>query len=278
MAVVRPARLEAEDVDAPSGSGHSGRGRSLAIVGVRLLVVLVCLGLWQLMSGHQIPMFAVSKPTDVLKSLGDLLTSSAGWVDIRTTAMEILLGFVIGVVFGTVAGLVFGTFRFAGQVVQPLIAALNGIPKIALGPLFLLFFGIGSTFIVAIAVSGVAFVMFYNLYYGLRTVPVALENIVRVMGGRRRDVLRYVTLPSLAAPFFAGLQTSSPLAIIGVIVGEFIASNDGIGHLLFNDANDLDAAGVFSGLVVLVVISLLVSGLLGRLDKAVQRRLGVESQ
>jgi NitT/TauT family transport system permease protein len=245
------------------------------VIGLRLAVIAVALVLWQVLSGPVIPEYAVSKPTKVADALGTLLSSSSGWVDIRITALEILLGFAIGVAIGTVMGLVLGSFALAGRVLEPLIAAVNGIPKIALAPLFLLFFGIGPWSKIAIAVTGVAFVVFYNVYLGLRLREQELVQIVQVMGGRRHHVLSYVTIPTLAAPFFAALKTGGPLAILGVIGGEFIASSAGVGHELFTAATNLDAAAEFAGLIVLVAMTLILNELLTLLDKLALRLLGL---
>ncbi|MFI6350312.1 ABC transporter permease [Streptomyces sp. NPDC050560] len=245
------------------------------VMGLRLLVVVVVLVLWQVMSGPVLPEYAVSRPTDVAQAVWDLLTSAEGWTNIETTTVEVAAGFVIGVAIGSVMGVLLGTFPLAGRVLEPLAAALNGIPKIAVAPLFVLFFGLGEWSKIAIAVTGVAFIMFYNLYLGLRMVDRELTEIIRVMGGRSRHVLSYVTLPTLAPPFFAGLKAGGPLAILGVIGGEFIASFNGLGHLLFTDAMALNSSGVFAGLIVLMAMSLILNSILTQLDKFVLRRLGL---
>ena len=188
------------------------------------------------------------------------------------------IGFLLGVLIGTAMGLVLGVFPTAGRVLEPLVAAVNGIPKIALAPIFLIFFGIGDWSKIAIAVTSVAFILFYNVYIGMRAVERELVEIVKVMGGRGHHVLSYVAIPSLASPFLAGLKAGGPLAILGVIAGEFIASFDGVGHVLFEDSNDLDAAGVFAGLIVLVVMTLILNSLLTALDKFARRRLGLETR
>ncbi|MFD5284099.1 ABC transporter permease [Streptomyces rubrogriseus] len=260
----------------PTGEVRNSAWRKTALVVVlRIAVIALCLILWQVMSGPVLPEYAVSKPTDVSHALWDLLSSSTGWIDIKATAIEILAGFGIGVVIGTVMGLVLGSVPLAGQVLEPLIAAVNGIPKIALAPLFLLFFGIGPMSKITIAAAGVSFVVFYNVYLGLRLRERELVEIVQVMGGRRHHVLSYVTLPTLAAPFFAALKTGGPLAILGVIGGEFIASTEGVGHELFTAATNLDAPTEFAGLIVLVAMTLILNGVLSALDTLALKRLGL---
>ncbi|MFD0687316.1 ABC transporter permease [Actinomadura fibrosa] len=258
----------------PRRQGGRWRGATTVVL-LRIAVIIVAGVLWQVLSGPVLPEYAVSKPTDVVDALGTFLRSSQGWTDIKVTSIEILAGFGIGVALGTVAGLVLGSFRVLGQVLEPLIAAINGIPKIALAPLFLLFFGIGIWSKIAIAVTGVSFVVFYNIYLGLRLRQRELVEIVQVMGGRRHHVLSYVTIPTLAAPFFAALKTSGPLAILGVIGAEFIASAEGVGHELFVAASNLDAPNEFAGLIVLVVMTLILNGILGWLDAFALKKLGL---
>ena len=265
-------------LEAPAAAGRvraRWRSRGLLVIGLRLVVIVLVIGFWQLASGRLLPDYAISSPTEVVTALRQYLGSSAGWLDIQTTGEEIVLGFALGVALGTVMGLVLGSFRLAGQVLEPLIAAVNGIPKIALAPLFLLFFGIGQWSKITIAMTGVSFVVFYNIYLGLRLRERELVEIVQVMGGRRHHVLSYVTIPTLASPFFAALKTGGPLAILGVIGGEFIASSQGVGHELFTAAENLDAASEFAGLIVLVVMTLILNGVLTWLDKFVLKRLGL---
>ncbi|KPI23792.1 ABC transporter permease [Streptomyces sp. NPDC048253] len=268
------SKTEVKATRTASVGNSAWRGTALVVV-LRIAVIALALVLWQLMSGPVLPEYAVSKPTDVSHALWRLLGSSTGWTDIRTTAFEIVAGFGIGVAIGTVMGLVLGSVPLAGRVFEPLIAAVNGIPKIALAPLFLLFFGIGPMSKITIAAAGVSFVVFYNIYLGLRLRERELVEIVQVMGGRRHHVLSYVTLPTLAAPFFAALKTGGPLAILGVIGGEFIASTDGIGHELFTAATNLDAPTEFAGLIILVAMTLILNGILTGLDTLALKRLGL---
>ncbi|MBY8344147.1 ABC transporter permease [Streptomyces sp. KC 17012] len=261
-----------------TGKARARLQSTTAIIALRILVILVAIVLWQVMSGPVVPEYAVSKPTDVYDALTKMLGSASGWTDIKVTAIEVLAGFGLGVLAGTVMGLVLGSFPLLGRVLEPLVAALNGIPKIALAPLFLLFFGIGSWSKITIAMTGVAFVVFYNVYLGLRLRERELVEVVQVMGGRRHHVLGYVTIPTLAAPFFAALKTGGPLAILGVIGGEFIASSEGVGHELFTAAQNLDAAAEFAGLIVLVVMTLALNGVLTALDAYALKRLGLAAR
>ncbi len=272
---IEPKTRKAETV-APARKRPKGAGWSNGmVVAMRIVVIAAFLAVWQLVSGRLIPDYAISRPTEVAVSLWNLLISAKGWIDIWATTVEVVVGFGLGIALGTVLGLVLGSFKTAGRVFEPLMAAINGIPKIALAPLFMLFFGIGAWSKITIAAMGVAFVMFYNLYLGLRQTDHELVQGIQMMGGRRHHVLFYVTIPTLAAPFFAALKAGGPLAILGVIGGEFIASSKGVGHELFNSAMALDAAGEFAGLIILVVMTLILNGMLSELDSYALKRLGL---
>jgi NitT/TauT family transport system permease protein len=275
QAVTKP---DPETAGRPARKARTFWQSTTAVIMLRIVVIVVALVLWQVMSGPVLPEYAISKPTDVYDALTGMLGSASGWNDIQVTAVEVLAGFGLGVAAGTLMGLVLGSFPLLGRVLEPLVAALNGIPKIALAPLFLLFFGIGPWSKITIAMTGVAFVVFYNVYLGLRLRERELVEVVQVMGGRRHHVLGYVTIPTLAAPFFAALKTGGPLAILGVIGGEFIASSEGVGHELFTAAQNLDAAAEFAGLIVLVALTLTLNGVLTALDSYALKRLGLAAR
>ncbi|MFJ8825553.1 ABC transporter permease [Streptomyces sp. NPDC102467] len=281
MAIVTDKAVPTTETGTAGASAKKSRAgwqSTGSVIALRILVMAAALILWQLMSGPVVPEYAVSKPTEVYDALTSMLGSGAGWNNIRVTTVEVLAGFGLGVAAGTVMGLVLGSFPLLGRVLEPLVAAVNGIPKIALAPLFLLFFGIGPWSKITIAMTGVAFVVFYNIYLGLRMRERELVEVVQVMGGRRHHVLGYVTIPTLAAPFFAALKTGGPLAILGVIGGEFIASSEGVGHELFTAAQNLDAAAEFAGLIVLVALTLSLNGVLTALDTYALKRLGLAAR
>jgi NitT/TauT family transport system permease protein len=249
-----------------SGSGMSWRTQSL-----RVLVFVVILGLWQLADKRWIPDYLISSPTSVARRLWDYATGVQPglWTDIKVTGEEFFLGYVLGVVGGLAIGLLLGYSRVGAAVFNPLITAINGIPKIALAPLFLIWFGIGIESKVAIASMTVFFVMFYNSYMGVTTMPANLVNVLRVMGANRYTIIRKVTLPQISVPVLAGMKASVPFAMIGVIVGEFIASQNGVGYLINTATQNFDSATVFAGIVVLMLIIAVGMLLIGLLERSV---------
>ncbi len=262
---VRPANQQDASVTVASGEvirppaeKVAGRRRQRLIrLGVQVLAVVVILGLWQLLSGRVIASFLISNPVDVIRKLADVIRTRLMWTDISITAQELVIGYAAGVLGGALVGWALGISEFFGAVCEPIINAVNGIPKIALAPLFLLWFGLGIWSKVAQAGMVVFFVMFYNVYMGMRNVPEPLVNVIRVIGGSRLYIIRRVVFPSLATSIFAGLKAGVPFAMIGVIVGEFVAADQGVGYYVLEATQQYDAAGLFAGIVIMVAMVLI---------------------
>ena len=192
----RPASVAstAATGEAPSPGGHKGRGWRTQLF--RLVTFAIILGLWQLADGRLLPDYLVSGPSKIAATLWDLVSGSTPglWPDVQATAEELILGYALGVAAGVAVGLLLGYWRAGAAVFNPLITAINGIPKIALAPLLLIWFGIGLESKVAIASMTVFFVMFYNSYMGVVTMPQELVNVLRVMGASRWVIIRKVTV------------------------------------------------------------------------------------
>ncbi|MFD7443660.1 ABC transporter permease [Streptomyces sp. NPDC059909] len=278
----QPSPAPVEDTTAPAAAPGPPSGETpeppkrrfdWGTQGLRIAVFATVLGLWQLANGRLLPDYLISSPVKVGQTLWRYLTGEEPgiWLDIQVTADELLLGYALGVFGGVAVGLLLGYWRTGAAVFSPLIAAVNGIPKIALAPLFLIWFGIGVESKIAIAAMTVFFVMFYNTYMGVRTMPDNLVNVLRVMGANRATIIRRVTLPQISVPVLAGMKSSVSFAMIGVIVGEFIASQHGIGYLINTATQNFDSAKVFAGITVLMLMIAIGLLLVGRLERRVLR-------
>lgn len=258
--------------EAPSPP-RQGSGVDIRTQALRFLVFAAILGLWQLADGRWLPDYLISSPASVAKTLWEYATGVQPglWQDIRVTGEELLLGYGLGVVGGLLIGLLLGYWRAGAAIFNPLITAVNGIPKIALAPLFLIWFGIGIESKVAIASMTVFFVMFYNTYMGVMNMPANLVDVLRVMGANRYTIIRKVTLPQISVPVLSGMKASVPFAMIGVIVGEFIASQDGVGYLINTATQNFNSATVFAGIVVLMVMITIGMILVGLLERRLLR-------
>lgn len=231
----------------------AGRAKIWAL---RALLLVVVIGGWELASGRLFEEFFVSKPSAIAAVAAGWVASGRLFYHAGITITEALAGFALGGLAGMTAGILLGRLRLLAEVLDPFITMFYSLPKIALAPLFVLWFGIGMDMKVILTATVVFFLVFLNTYTGVRNVSRELVAILRLMGAGERHVLTKVVLPSAVTWVFAGLRLSVPYALIGAIVGELIAANQGLGYLLADAAGQFNTAGVFAALLAIVLLAL----------------------
>ncbi len=241
------------------------RARLLLHAG-RIALLLVSLGAWQYF-GPRLGQIVASSPIEVFHALVDLARSGALARDLATTLEEVLLGYLVGAGAGVLCGAVLASSDLLAGLLDPFIMAIYGIPKIALGPLLVVWFGINLAPKVALAALMTFFLVFFATYQGMRNVDADTVNAVRLMGASPVQLRRYVIFPGARASIFLGLKLGVPEALVGAIVGEFISSSHGIGYAIQFATAQLDTAGVFAGLFVLTLLSLTLNALVNRASK-----------
>jgi NitT/TauT family transport system permease protein len=183
------------------------------------------------------------------------------------TLLETMLAFVIGTVAGLAFGLWLALSPTASALLDPYIKAANSMPRVILAPIFAMWFGLGIWSKVALAVTLVFFIVFFNVYQGVKEVsPVVLAN-ARMLGANQQQLLRSVYLPSATSWVFSSLHTSVGLAFVGAVVGEYLGSARGVGYLILQAEGTFDVNTVFAGMVVLTAFALLLDGLVGRIEQ-----------
>lgn len=179
------------------------------------------------------------------------------------TLVETLLAFGIGTLAGVAVGLWLALAPFASAVLDPYLKAANAMPRVILAPIFALWFGLGIWSKVALAVTLVFFIVFFNVYQGVREVsPVVLAN-ARMLGASRRDLMRHVYVPSAMSWVFSSLHSSVGLAFVGAVVGEYLGSARGVGYLILQAEGSFDVDTVVAGIVLLTAFALVLDGLVG---------------
>ncbi len=222
---------------------------------------------WQLASGPLIDPFFVSSPAEIGKRFADLVSSgrlfSHGWI----TVVETLVGFFFGACAGITVGLILGRNELLAKLLDPILIAIYSLPKIALAPLFIMWFGIGIEMKIILTATIVFFLVFLNTYSGVRAVEREQLEILRLMGAKEHHLITKVELPSAIQWVFTGLKLSVPYALIGAIVGEIMAANRGLGYLLQDAAGQLDTAGVFAALIAIIALALLLQAAVRKLEQ-----------
>src|SRR3989339_545735 len=183
------------------------------------------------------------------------------------TLAETMMAFAVGAGLGLGGGLWLALAPMASAILEPYIKAMNAMPRIILAPIFSVWFGLGMGSKVALGVTLVFFIVFFNVYQGVKEVsPVVLAN-ARMLGADRRQLLRHVYLPSATSWVFSSLHTSVGLAFVGAVVGEYLGSSQGVGYLILQAEGSFDINTVMAGIVVLTAFALVLDSLVGKAEK-----------
>lgn len=249
---------------------RSRRAKRALVLLSRLGLVAFILVFWHFAAGTLVRPFFVSTPQRVGEQLAEWFGSADFWFHARFTLTSAALGFLVGAAVGIALAWLLALRRATYRIIEPYFLVAYSIPAVALGPVFILWFGIGLLPKVLLAAYFVFFIVFINAVEGIRQVPQGLLDITRVMGGSSWQTMRQVMLPSALPYILAALRATLPAAMIGAVVGEFIASNRGIGFLTRAAAGRYQTAGVIAGTIVLAGIVLLLSVTLRPLSRALR--------
>jgi NitT/TauT family transport system permease protein len=233
---------------------------------------VVVVGLWQYLAHHgTLDPFYFSRPSAIAARVQDWLTSGFLYRHLSVTLQEAFWALVLGVMAGLAAGLLLARQPWFDWTIGPYLRMANAVPRIVLAPIFVLWFGLGMGSKVALGVTLVFFVVFFNTYQGVRDVDPAVLNNARMLGASERQLARHVLLPSALSWIFSSLHVSVGLALIGAVVGEYLGSTEGIGYVIAQGEGLFDTTAVFAGMAVLMVVVLVVDHLVNRLERRLLR-------
>jgi len=228
-----------------------------AIRVIQTAIVVVFLTGWEIGARTQVidPRW-FSPPVAVLERLFHEIASGTLLANVWATLLETLAGFGLGVLGGTILGILLGATRRLREILMPFLLAIYGIPRPALAPVFVLWFGIGIYSKIVLIFSLVYFLVLIYVIIGVRAVNPALIRLARTCGASERQILAKIVIPSVLPYIFAGMKLGVGLAIIGAVVGEIIAANVGLGHYIHQSSQRADSEGIYVGLAALGVVSL----------------------
>jgi NitT/TauT family transport system permease protein len=213
----------------------------------------------------EVPAFVMPSPLATLQSLW---VPNYRWVENSTaTAIEIFGGYALAVVFGIGTALLFSWWRWLEMLVMPLLVSLNMVPKVALGPLFIVWFtyGIGPNILMAFAICFFPIVL--TTARGLREVEPDLLDLVRTLKGSRWQIFIKIQLPGALPYIFSGMKVGAILAVAGAIVGEFLGSDKGLGYLMLQVQVTLDTAAMFMAVILITIIGVALYGMVLALER-----------
>jgi NitT/TauT family transport system permease protein len=236
----------------------------VTLLACQLLVAVLGLGLWQLLAsvpifGHMLlPPFFFSNPVDVGRQIVDWFVSGVIWKHLAITLWESILAFVIGSLGGVIVGFWFARQPRIAAIFDPYVKMANALPRVVLAPIFTLWLGLGIWSKVALGVTLVFFIVFFNVYQGVKEVSTTVLDNGRMLGMSERQLMRHVYWPSALSWMFSSLHTSVGFAVVGAVVGEYLGSAAGLGYLIEQAEGTFDVAGVFAGMFVLSAFVILI--------------------
>src|ERR1700716_512351 len=201
--------------------------------------------------------FFFGEPLKILSRIWDWFSSGFIYQHLWVTLVETMLAFVIGTVLGLAFGLWLALSPTASALFDPYIKAVNSMPRVILAPIFGVWFGLGMASKVALGVTLVFFIVFFNVYQGVREVSHTVLANARILGATDRQLLRHVYIPSAMSWVFASLHNSVGLAFVGAVVGEYLGSSEGVGYVILQAEGTFDINAVFAGILVLTAFALL---------------------
>ncbi len=216
--------------------------------------------------------FFFGEPVAILSRIWTWFVGEADiYRHLAVTLIETVLAFVVGSVLGLAFGLWLALAPTASAILEPYIKAANSMPRIILAPIFAVWFGLGIASKVALGVTLVFFIVFFNVYQGVKEVsPVVLAN-ARMLGASQRQLLRHVYLPSATSWVFSSLHISVGMAFVGAVVGEYLGSSQGVGYLILQAEGTFDINTVMAGILVLTAFALLLDAAVGRIEKRLMK-------
>lgn len=205
--------------------------------------------------------FFFGEPAEIFARIRDWFVGGEIYRHLGVTLYETVLAFVIGTAAGLAVGLWLALSPFAAAVADPFIKGLNSMPRVILAPIFAVWFGLGPASKIALGVTLVFFIVFFNVYQGVREVnPTVLAN-ARMLGASRKDLLRTVYMPSAMSWVFSSLHTSVGMAFVAAVIGEYLGSAEGVGYLILQAETTFDMNTVMAGILVLTACALLIDRL-----------------
>ncbi|OYX71458.1 MAG: ABC transporter permease [Rhizobiales bacterium 32-66-11] len=225
---------------------------------LQILAVVAFFLLWEVAVRMEwLNAFLVGQPSGVLHVLVSMVADGSLFVDTGYTVFEAILGFAFGTVIGSVIGLTLWYSAFVARLVEPFIAAINSVPKIALAPIIILWFGTGLTSKVALAISLTSIVALITAYQAAKDADKDLQALLFSMGASKHQIFKRVITPSTLPAIIATFRINIGFALVGAVVGEFISSQHGLGHVIYVASSLYDLNTVWAGLFTLMLVGFL---------------------
>lgn len=237
----------------------------------RIITGMVILSLWQGLSGSVFKATWISQPSLIWKRLVKMTLDGSLWFHLSITLEEMLIGLLVGMTVGTAFGIVMANSGKAKHYFSPYIMALSSLPRAALAPLFVVWFGIGLYSKIFMVVMMVIFVSYYNAYEGIRNIDADLMQMMNSYKATRMQKLKWLIFPSIAPWIMNSLRLGIGTSAIGAVIAEMVGANRGIGYYINYSSALIDTTGIFAGLFVIMIVAVLLDQIIMAIEKSIFR-------
>lgn len=243
------------------------------VLGSQIFLVIAFIGLWEILASKKIiNPFIFSSPSRIWQTLSELALSGELWKHVWTTLYETLLAFGIGISLGLLIAIVLYEIPIFAKIIDPFLTMLNSLPKVALGPIIIIWAGANIKSIIVMALLINLIVSILNIYNGFMGVDEIKIKLLKSFGAKRLLLLRYLILPESKRTIISSLKINISMTLIGVIMGEFLVSKQGIGYLIIYGTQVFNLTLVMSGIVVLIILSLIIYECITLLEKKLSKK------
>jgi NitT/TauT family transport system permease protein len=243
----------------------------------QIAILVAILAAWQWLPGPKL-VFWLSKPSLIFATLWEWVIDGSLWLHLAATLGVMTVGYVIGCLIGVVCGLTVSLYPQLQRVLAPYVSGFYALPKIALAPLFIILFGIGTESKILVVVSTVFFQVYRSTQDGVADIDHSFIDAFRLMGATNRETTRKLMVPATLPWIFTAMRISLRDAFIFTVIAELFASNSGIGYLIQLYSTKFDATGVYAAIVVLVVLSVLLTEMLSRVERLLPRDQSLDAR
>lgn len=246
------------------------RREQISILLWQIGIGVTILGFWEIGSGLLFDPNWWSRPSAVLLIIIELFVSGEIWQHIFVTLFAMALGLSIGVPLGSIAGLIYGGFPRVEVLLNPIVLAIYSIPLVALSPLFVVWFGLGIASKGALVAVVAFWLMFFNMSASMRLIDRSFVLAMKTMGANRKQIWILVIIPSVISWFFSGLRLAIPFALVGAVIGEMIASSEGLGYLTMKAARFIRMDLLFAAIIILIIFGIFLNFICDWSEKKLQ--------
>lgn len=241
---------------------------NILVIFTQILLVTLFIGIWQILADKNlVNTFLVSSPSKVFDTIIELIKANNFWNHIFTTVYEIIISFILGNLIGLLVASMLWYNKFLSRVFEPFLTILNSLPKVALGPLIIVWAGANTKSIIIMALLISAIISIINIHNAFKSTDINKIKIIKSMGGNKFQIFTKVVIPSNFMPIIESFKINVSMCFVGVIMGELLVSKEGIGYLIMYGSQVFNMNFVITGVILLVILTVILYYLVYYIEK-----------